>query len=319
MATATIKYDATIGKYVAIHKGQVVMKGASADNIRFRIRNYPTAKTLSLGIDDAEITPSVHVGPHSEPETINVRVPRIVPTTTFPVNKRFEFLADFTEMVATGKIPSLIVTGESGLGKTYTVMNKMQEMEMENISTVNAIQDGYADGDYVVIKGHMTPGGLYEQLYNYRDKIVILDDCDKALEDKTSLGLLKAALDSYDSRVLSWMSMRDNDAPNSFEFTGGIIFISNKSQGEIDPTVRGRSINVDLTMTDDEKIERMGGILEHIIPEIPLEYKQDALDLIREKKNVARRLDLRSLISVSKIRNSGKENWKELAEMALVS
>ena len=39
----------------------------------------------------------------------------------FNINQRFNFLQDLTSMVVRGTTPSLIVTGEGGLGKTHTV------------------------------------------------------------------------------------------------------------------------------------------------------------------------------------------------------
>lgn len=43
----------------------------------------------------------------------------------FNINERFDFLQDLTSMVVCGVTPSLIVTGEGGLGKTHTVNSTM--------------------------------------------------------------------------------------------------------------------------------------------------------------------------------------------------
>ena len=130
---------------------------------------------------------------------------------------------------------------------------------------------------------------------------------------------MKGALDSYGKRVISWNAdMRDDDLPRSFEFTGKVIFISNYTQDKIDQAIRSRSMMIDLTMTDDQKIDRMEFIAQsnEFMPEYDKEAKQDAINFIRKIKNEAKELSLRTLISVTKIRSSN-ENWEELAEYVL--
>lgn len=40
-------------------------------------------------------------------------------TTEFNINQKFDFLTNLTSMVVNDITPSLIVTGEGGLGKTH--------------------------------------------------------------------------------------------------------------------------------------------------------------------------------------------------------
>ena len=314
MKVAKLSYNTREGRWEATYNGTIISRGQQKQQIINYIRSGNNAKANKFGVTDVEEIPSLHSVEH----TIS-SAPRVVQVAAFPVSERFGFLEDFVEMVIDRKIPSLIVTGESGLGKTYTVFNTVDKAGLINTLTTGEDADtGFAGGDYVRISGHITPGGLYERLYLYNDKVIILDDCDKALEDKTSIGLLKAALDSYDKRVLSWFSMRENDSiPPSFEFTGRVIFISNKTLGEIDPTVRSRSLCVDLSMTDDEKITRMEDIIEDIAPDVEIEIKIDALDFLKRKKDIIRHLNLRTFLQAIKIRSSNKPNWEKLAEYTL--
>jgi hypothetical protein len=134
-----------------------------------------------------------------------------------------------------------------------------------------------------------------------------------------ALNLLKGALDSYGKRIISWNAdMRDDDLPRSFEFTGRVIFISNMDQSKIDQAIRSRSMMIDLSMTLDQKIERM----EHIalsaefLPEYDKKVKTDALGLIRDIKEDCKEISLRTLIAVSKVRASNKD-WKDLATYML--
>jgi hypothetical protein len=131
--------------------------------------------------------------------------------------------------------------------------------------------------------------------------------------------LLKGALDSYGKRIISWNAdMRDDDLPRSFEFTGRVIFISNMDQSRIDQAIRSRSMMIDLSMTLDQKIDRM----EHIalsaefLPEYDKVIKTDALALIRDIKDDCKEISLRTLIAVSKVRASNRD-WRDLATYML--
>jgi hypothetical protein len=77
---------------------------------------------------------------------------------------------------------------------------------------------------------------------------------------------------------------------------------------------------IDLTMTDDQKIDRMEHIAQsdEFLPEYEGKIKTDALSLIREIKDEAKEISLRTLISVCKIRASNKE-WKDLATYVLTN
>ena len=92
-----------------------------------------------------------------------------------------------------------------------------------------------------------------------KDQIVIFDDCDSVLQDKVAVNILKAALDSYDKRTISWLQKGfiDDGLPNSFEFQGNVIFISNMSSDKIDQAVKSRSMTIDLSMSIDDKIENI--------------------------------------------------------------
>ena len=133
--------------------------------------------------------------------------------------------------------------------------------------------------------------------------------------------LLKGALDSYGKRIISWNAdMRDDDLPKSFNFEGRVIFISNMDQDRIDQAIRSRSMMIDLSMSAEQKIDRMEFIAksDEFMPEQSIEYKMDALNLIREIANDAKEISLRTLISVTKIRASNKD-WKEMATYILTA
>jgi hypothetical protein len=172
-----------------------------------------------------------------------------------------------------------------------------------------------------MIKGFSTAKGLYRTLFENNKSIVVFDDCDAVLKDPIALNLLKGALDSYGKRIISWNAdMKDDDLPRSFEFTGRVIFISNMDQDRIDQAIRSRSMMIDLSMTLDQKIDRMEFIAasEEFLPEYDATIKADALALIRKIKSECKEISLRTLIAVSKVRASNKD-WKDLATYMLTA
>ena len=226
---------------------------------------------------------------------------------TFDINQRFNFLQDLTSMVVSGATPSLLVMGEGGLGKTHTVTETIKDNSL-------------SESEWVTFKGYSTARGLYNTLFDHNGKLILFDDCDSVLEDKVAINILKSALDSYETRQITWMAKmnKSDEYPNQFNFTGRVIFISNKDKSKIDSAILSRSLTVDLTMTPSEKIERMRFILSGILPDYSLEAKDDAINFLDEMKDSAN-LNLRTLIMVSKIRAGFPDTWKNLATYMIQS
>jgi len=245
-------------------------------------------------------------------------------TDKFGINKRFEFVEQLVTMVATGVQPSAIITGEGGLGKTYTVTKTLEKNGFKDISDLADFQVGSVMNMrkcFRMVKGYSTPKGLYRTLFENNKGIVVFDDCDAVLKDPVALNILKSALDSYGKRIISWNAdFKDEDLPRSFNFEGRVIFISNLDDGKIDQAIRSRSMMIDLTMSTDQKIERMATIAasDEFLPEYEKSIVTDAIELIREIKDECKEISLRTLISVSKVRASNKD-WKDLATYMLTA
>jgi hypothetical protein len=242
----------------------------------------------------------------------------------FSINQRFGFVADMVAMLAKGDQASVVVSGPGGLGKSHTVTAALESAGLTDVTVLDEFQVGSVIDtakSYRVIKGYSTPKGLYRTLYENKDGVVVFDDCDSVLKDPVSLNLLKAALDSYDRRIISWRAdMRDEELPQSFEFKGRIIFISNLPSEALDQAIISRSMAVDLSMTAVQKIERMQFLLDqpNFMPDYSKTYKQDALNLIDALRDSVKELSLRTLIQVTKIRKSAGAKWKDLAEYTIV-
>jgi len=236
----------------------------------------------------------------------------------FGINKRFEFVQQMVTMVGKKTIASAIITGQGGLGKTHTVLKSLKAQGLIDTTDLASFEEGYkfnSSKSYRVVKGYSTAKGLYRTLFEGNGQVLVFDDCDSVLKDPVALNLLKGALDSYGERWISWNAdMKDEDLPRSFKFTGSIVFISNMDADRIDQAVKTRAMCVDLSMTQMQKLERMEVIMkeDEFLPEYSINFKQDALNLLKEVANTVDNLSLRSLIAVTKIR-AENENWKDLA------
>jgi hypothetical protein len=253
----------------------------------------------------------------------SVSISAVVVDSKFTINERFGFLSDMVTMLAKGDQASVVVTGPGGLGKSHTVSTTLSAAGFKDLSTLQeyAVGSIVPPKSFVVIKGYSTPKGLYRTLYENKNSIIVFDDCDSVLKDPVSLNLLKGALDSYSKRIISWRAdIKDEDLPTSFEFKGRVVFISNMSISSLDQAIVTRSMAVDLTMTTDQKIERMRHLLQtgEFMPEYDLVAKNDAMALVESVKSTVKELSLRTLIQVTKIRKSNPNgNWKKLAEYAI--
>jgi hypothetical protein len=241
----------------------------------------------------------------------------------FSINDRFGFVSDMVSMLCNGAQPSVVITGPGGLGKSYTVSKTLEANGFKDVSIMDedfAVGAPLPKNKFIVVKGHSTPKGLYRLLFENKDGVIVFDDCDSVLKDPVSLNLLKGALDSYSRRIISWRAdIKDEDLPTTFEFKGRVVFISNLSSSQIDQAIITRSMAVDLSMTTQQKVERMRHIMQsgEFMPDADMQHKVDAITLVDLLQDDVKELSLRTLIQVVKIRASAGANWKDLAEYTI--
>lgn len=231
----------------------------------------------------------------------------IAKKSEFSVAERFDFMAQFTKLAARGVIPSLVVTGSGGLGKSHTVLNTLRDMGLEE-DTI-----GTVDGDFVFIKGYTTPRNLYTTLFNENGKVIVFDDCDVSFKDPIGANLFKAALDSSERRIISWgAESKDDEIPSRFEFTGKVIFISNLELHKFPQAILSRSMLCDLTLNTEEKVERIEQIFSEV-DAIEEEDKAEVLAFIKENMNKFKDLNIRSAFSILKIKMAIGAGWERMA------
>ena len=319
--TALLSYNEKTSKWEASYGGQVFLKSASKDYVVDKIVNQISAKAKALGVTSVE-----EIGtPKALTSTKSVD-----PELVFSINERFQILEDFVDMVASGTIPSAIITGQGGLGKSHTVFSALRRAGKINIDDAEIgarFDEGLSSKSYTVVKGFSTAKGLFRTLFENRNRLVVFDDCDSVLKDPVAANLLKAALDSYDKRVITWNAEGsfggDDDLPKSFIFTGGVIFISNLPMYKVPQAIISRSMPADVSMTRVEIIERMRTIVksDDFLSGFEMEHKQEALSFIADNAHrpEVKEINLRTLINVTKARATKPETWKRLALYAMVA
>jgi hypothetical protein len=241
---------------------------------------------------------------------------------------RFEILEDMTRAVKKGDVRSMIVTGPPGVGKSFGV-----EKVLSKHDVFADVADDKKLKKYEVVKGAMSAIGLYKKLYEFSDKksILVFDDCDSVLLDDLSLNILKAALDSGKKRMIHWntdsRSLSQEGMPNSFEFKGGAIFITNikfdhvrsKKLRDHLEALESRCHYLDLTIdTQREKLLRIKQVVRDagMLDAYDLDdaAKAECVEFVNTNANRMRELSLRMVLKVADIRVSMPTKWKAVVE-----
>jgi hypothetical protein len=138
------------------------------------------------------------------------------------VESQFRILRVAGEQMIAGNLTGLSVSGAPGIGKTHTLDQEVFQP---------AAKKGLIK--YRAIKGATTPVQLVKVLYEQRtrESVTLMDDNDSIFEDRDALNVLKAALDSYPVRRISWLSSTDelDEDQKDFLFEGKVAFITNRN------------------------------------------------------------------------------------------
>src|SRR5210317_816700 len=296
------------GYKVGVRGGYVTVDGAAVPG--FPDRNI---KVMVSGADSVvESTDSVAgAGQESDAETIE------------RIRTRFNMLNDMTKAVKKGDVRAMIVSGPPGVGKSHGV-----EEVLERYKTLEQLG---ARKTHEVIKGAMSPLGLYAALYKMQDagNVVVFDDCDSIFSDELSLNILKAALDSKKTRKIHWNTdshkLRAEGIPDSFTFKASAIFMTNLKFDKVKGKLRehlealeSRCHYMDLTIdTDREKMLRIRQVIQDgMLNSYKLsdEVKEDIIDFVDANKNRVRELSLRTVLKVADLAVAFPTNWEIYAE-----
>jgi hypothetical protein len=300
------------GGYVTVKSDGVF--GPEFDVVRIRVN----------GIDSIEYTAG-------EPVSSNVlEMPKSTKVETDEevmdrIEQRFNILDDMTKAAINGDIRAMIVQGPPGVGKSYGVEFQLEKAGLFDKMSGRKIK-------YEVIKGAMTPIGLYATLYRHSDpkNVLVFDDCDSILLDDLALNSLKAALDSGKKRRIHWNAdsalLRREGIPDSFDFKGSVIFITNlkfnnikskKLQDHLE-ALQSRCHFLDLTLdTTRDKILRIRQIFRKgdLFQDYNLtsEQGEQIVQFMQDNHARLREISLRMALKLADLTKISS-NWQQLAE-----
>lgn len=240
---------------------------------------------------------------------------------------RFNVLDEMSKACISGDIRAMIVTGPPGVGKSHGVTVQMEKASMFDKLAERKVR-------FETVKGAMSAIGLFVLLYKYSDakNVLVFDDCD-IWEDQDAVNILKGALDSSKTRRISYNKdsriLREEGVPNTFNFHGSIIFITNKSfdakkasrmQPHLD-ALQSRCHFLDLTINSErDKMLRIKQVYRDADPGLFVDYdfdkqQQDTIiEYMWDNCNKLREISLRMVLKIADLVKISPTNWRELAK-----
>ena len=283
--------------------------------------NIATPKVLVNSIEDIQFLNG---------EQVSEKVETVKETEEDAMNRigsRFAVLDEMSRACIAGDIRAMIVSGPPGVGKSHGV-----SLQMEKASMFDKIAGKRPR--FEIVKGAMSGIGLFATLYKYSDakNVLVFDDCD-VWEDQDALNVLKGALDSGKTRRISWNKdsriLREEGIPNTFNFNGSVIFItnlnfsdkrSNKIKAHLD-ALQSRCHYLDLTIdTERDKMLRIkqvhrdadGGLFADY--DFTQEQSDTVVEFMWDNHTKLREVSLRMALKVADLVKISPNNWRELAK-----
>ncbi len=253
-------------------------------------------------------------------ETPQERVARIA--------ERFTIMYKLAKGSVSGSLRSLVVSGAPGTGKSHTIVHLLEQAKERN------------DIRFISVSGTITAVNLYKLMFRYcgASDIILLDDTDSIYDEEESLNLLKAGLDTSERRMISWMSesaaLKSEDIPQTFEYQGSMIFITNKDlQTEID---FGRSkliphyrAMIDRSVYLDLKLHAVDDILawisymvmkNHILVQRGLSHEQEkeVVKWVQDRVADIPSLSIRTMIKIADFVKTSPADWETFAKVTML-
>lgn len=243
------------------------------------------------------------------------------------IEDRFTVMETLVDGVINRDIKSMIISGAPGIGKSFTVDEKLLNAKKEGKIRFNQMT------------GSCTPIGLYIQLWRHQNSgdVLVLDDIDSIFNDQESLNLLKGALDTGRTRQISWMSassfLREEGVDNTFEFNGTVIFITNMNFDQmIEKATKmsphfaalvSRCVYLDLGIhTTREIMVRINQVVQNtdILEDLGVSktHANEIMDWMIDNKDNLRSLSIRTILQLASFIKTSPRNWKMIAEATCI-
>jgi len=265
-------------------------------------------------------------------ETVTLEEPTAVKANEETLEDKVKFLDetltdiyDIARKVAAGAFNSLMISGRAGTGKTFSVEKALKD---EGLT---------ADDDYIIVSGAVSTIMMFKKMFQYRNKVLVFDDCDAVFRDENGRNILKAALDTKKIRRISYLkksglvfdpkdfemdpegefNMIENGmVPAYFDFAGRVIFISNLAKDKADPdgAIRSRSILIDVNPDDVTLMERIKTLLPYLEPkDMPMKDKEEIYEFMKKANDVS----MRTFVKAAGFKVAGLPNWERMSKRYL--
>lgn len=265
----------------------------------------------------------------------------------------FDEITDYVTMVAKGLLPSLLITGQDEIGKSYNVEKVLNRF-------------GKINDTWVKVPSKYDAEDVYELLWKNRNKIVVFEDNDSLLKDPKAINIIKQVIKSTAARDIDWVAdekgyvytadLDDNKEieeecekwseenknkegiPNHFIFEGQIIFITKLSKtefGKKDEVLLDKCTCIDIITSAQGNMKRLETILPHLkiyknmdakgnngkdITDEDIKYEvfdfMNSDEFLKNPKVRGKEINFRTFDDIYKLRYAGLENWKDRAYAA---
>jgi len=222
---------------------------------------------------------------------------------------KFEFIRGAITQMYHERVNSIYIYGNPETGKTYEVLTTLDKL----------------NADYVVFKGPVIrkTDDLIKILYdNRKDRILVFDDADKVIQD-TDPNIWKTLLVNSKSRIIDYVNTSRTKSkamakiPNKFEFTSGVIFISNIPK--LNSAIASRSLVMDVKLSNAEALEKVESTLKKFLPEVSMTIKKQAIEYAKEISGGIKNMGYRSVETIIIAMQISPKNWKKQAIWLLSS
>ena len=184
---------------------------------------------------------------------------------------------------------SFVCIGRAGTGKT-TLTEKVYP---------NAVK----------VSGHIAPLTLFEMLKQNANDIILIDDANGVLQNKTSLELLKSCINPMkdNKRIVMWDSKKAGDSikDRAFIFYGKLIILANHISDNSDcEAIISKSLTYYHEPTNSEVVEEIIKYGQGIDAEV--------LDFLDKNAGSNYSLDMRKYHKTTALKKQFPESWKDL-------
>jgi hypothetical protein len=162
----------------------------------------------------------------------------------------YKELIEYFNLFRDEKINLLVITSPPGMGKTSMILEILEEYP------------------YAYINGHVTPLAAYEELFNGKDELVIIDDVDNIFDNKDMRILIKTISDSLETKTISYRTTKkmnkseeDKTIPKQFQTKSKVCILLNDLNKDF-IAISDRGIFIEFLPSREEILNKIADIAQ---------------------------------------------------------